>query len=403
MLRDTRLLVDLDLISHNLRELRAFLDETAAKGSRAPRIAAVLKADAYGLGAKRVARLLAEEGVELLAVACLSEAIEIRRVIPDIDILVMGHCPSGQFPDLVKNNIIATIFDANQARALSRAAIEAGTRARAHVKIDSGMNRLGIKTGPDALGILLAIAAEPGIDIDGIFTHLALDDEGSDRLQFSRFMGLVAEAEARGLRFRCRHVCDSIGLARYPEFHLDLVRPGAMLWGVVPNRAPLLDGRDFRLPLSFRSRISRLRSIEGGEGVGYDFSWKAPAEGALLATVPAGYADGYPRNLSNVGEVLIRGRRAPVVGLVCMDQLTVDASRVPGVSEGDEVLLFGAGEGGGIDSGIPLLETSRLASTNRNDLIASISRRVPRVYRRDGLDAGHVDYVLGEETLHDQG
>ncbi|HUX41610.1 MAG TPA: alanine racemase [Rectinemataceae bacterium] len=402
MLRDTRLLVDLDLIAHNLRELRALLDSGPPIGGKAPRIAAVLKADAYGLGATRVASLLADEGVDLLAVACLSEAIEIRRVLRDMDILVMGHSPSDQFPELVRHNIIATIFDETQARALSRAALAIGRRARVHAKIDSGMNRLGIKTGSDALGILLAIAGEPGLDVEGIFTHLALDNEDSDRLQFSRFMELVDGAQARGLRFRYRHVCDSIGLARYPEFRLDLVRPGAILWGIVPNRAPLLDGRDFRLPLSFRSRISRLRTLDAGEGVGYDFSWKAPRGGALLATVPAGYADGYPRNLSNVGEVLIRGRRAPVVGLVCMDQLTVDASSVPGVAEGDEVLLFGAGEGGGIDSGIPLLETSKLASTNRNDLIASISRRVPRVYRRDGRGAGHVDYVLGEETLHDQ-
>lgn len=402
MLRDTRLLVDLDLIAHNLRELRALLDSAPPRGGKGPRIAAVLKADAYGLGARRVASLLAGEGVDLFAVACLSEAIEIRRALPDIDILVMGHSPSDQFPALVRNDIIATIFDEAQARALSRATLDAGRRARVHVKIDSGMNRLGIKTGPDALRILLAVAGEPGLDVEGIFTHLALDNEESDRLQFSRFMELVDGAQARGLRFRYRHVCDSIGLARYPEFRLDLVRPGAILWGVVPNRAPLLDGRDFRLPLSFRSRITRLRPLEAGEGVGYDFSWKAPAGGALLATLPAGYADGYPRNLSNVGEVLIRGTRAPVVGLVCMDQLTVDASAVPGVAEGDEVLLFGAGEGGGIDSGIPLLETSKLASTNRNDLIASISRRVPRVYRRYGRDAGHVDYVLGEETLHDQ-
>ena len=163
-------------------------------------------------------------------------------------------------------------------------------------------------------------------------------------------------------------------------------------------KAPLLEGRGFRLPLSFRSRITRLRRLEPGEGVGYDYSWKAPAGGALLATVPAGYADGYPRCLSNSGEVLVGGKRAPVVGLVCMDQLTIDASSVPEASEGDEVILFGAGDDGGIDSGIPLLETSKRASTNRNELLVSISRRVPRVYHRSHRPAGHVDYLLGEET-----
>ena len=401
VLRDTRLLVDLDLISHNLQELRAFLDETAPKGAMGPRIAAVLKADAYGLGAGRVALHLAARGVDLFAVACLSEAIELRRLLPDADILVMGHSPTGQFPELVENRIIATIFDERQAEALSRSALEAGTRARVHVKIDSGMNRLGIKTGPEALGTMLSIAGQSGLEVEGIFTHLALDSSDSDRLQVARFMALVAAAEIRGLRFRYRHVCDSIGLARYPEFHLDLVRPGAILWGVAPGKAPLLADRDFRLALSFRTRVSRLRAVGPGEGVGYDFTWKAPPEGALVATLPAGYADGYPRNLSNVGEVLIRGVRAPVVGLVCMDQLTVDASAVPGVAEGDEAILFGSDESGRIDSGIPLLEAASWASTNRNELIASISRRVPRVYRREGRDAGHVDYVLREDTIHD--
>ncbi len=313
----------------------------------------------------------------------------------------MGHTPSHQYGEVVKHRVICTIFDEVQADALSKLALGAGMKARVHIKIDSGMNRLGIKTGKGAIETLERIASKPGLDVEGIFSHLALKDEVTDRLQFSRFMALVDEAGARGIRFRHRHVCDSIGLARYPEFRLDLVRPGAILYGVVPMKAPLLAGREFRLPFSFRSRITRLRRLDAGEGVGYDHSWQAPSGGALLATVPAGYADGYPRCLSNAGEVLLRGRRAPVVGLVCMDQLTVDASAIPDAVEGDEVLLFGSGADAGIDSGIPLLETATRASTNRNELIASISRRVPRVYHRSGRPAGHADYILAEES-HDE-
>jgi len=403
MLRDTRVLVDLDVVEDNLAELAAFLDATAPAGAARPRIAAVLKADAYGHGALRVAECLLGRGVDLLAVSCLTEALELRRRLPEVDLLVMGHTPESGFRELLRNRITCTIYDEFQAAALSRAALAEGRKAVVHVKIDSGMNRLGIKTGPGALATLKAIASLRGLETEGIFTHLALESEASDRAQFARFSALVDEAAAIGLRFRYRHVCDSIGLARYPEFRLDLVRPGAILYGVVPKTAPLLASRKFGLPLSFRSRITRLRRLEQGEGVGYDYTWKAPAAGALVATVAAGYADGYPRCLSNVGEVLLRGRRAPVVGLVCMDQLNIDASAVPGAAEGDEVILFGAGPGADIDSGIPLLETAFRAGTNRNELLVSISRRVPRVYHRSGRPVGHVEYLLGEESRDDRG
>ena len=402
MLRDTRLLVDLDAIAHNIGRLVAFLDATAPAGTRRPRLACVLKADAYGLGARRVAGLLVESGIDLLAVACLTEAVELRRRFGETDIFVMGHVPTAQFGAVVENRIIATVFDESQAAALSEAARDSGTRARIHIKVDSGMNRLGIKTGPGAAAQVARIASFPGLAVEGIFTHLALENETSDRLQFSRFTSLLDEAETLGCAVGSRHVCDSIGLARYPEFRLDLVRPGAILFGVPPQNSPLLEGWDFRLPLSFRSRITRLRRLVAGEGVGYDCTWKAPEGGALVATVCAGYGDGYPRSLSNLGEVLVRGSKAPVIGLVCMDQLNLDLSSIPGAAEGDEVVLFGSAGDGGLDSGIPLLETSRKAATNRNELLASISRRVPRVYRRAGASAGHVDYVLGEETYGDR-
>lgn len=396
MLRSTRLEVDLDLVAHNFTELKRFLSETAPAGSSPPRIATVLKADAYGLGAIRVAETLLAAGAELLAVACLPEALELRRTFPDADILVMGHTPNEYLERAARKRVVTTLFEYEQAKVLSDAAKQLGIRARVHLKVDTGLNRLGLKPGSESVELVERMALLPGIVLEGAFSHLALDSAESDRRQFELFSAFLAELEARGVEFAYRHVCDSIGLARYPEYRLDLVRPGALLYGVPPMRAPLLDPYDLRLPLAFKTRISRVRRLGAGEGVGYDFSWRAPENGALLATLPVGYADGYRRCLSNKAEVLLRGRRVPVVGLVMMDQLTVDCSSVPEAREGDEVLLWGAGPGGGIDSGLPLLEVARWADTNRNELIASIGRRVPRVYTRGGRSAGEVDYLLGE-------
>lgn len=357
--------------------------------------AVVLKADAYGLGAVPVARVLLREGAEMLAVACLPEAVQLRRAYPDARILVMGHTPDEYFPDAVRERVTCAIFDFGQAAALSAAAARAGATAMAHVKVDTGMNRLGLKpglftpgTGPGSAAELLArMAALPALELEGIFTHLALNDQASDAAQFALFTRLVDDAAALGVRFAIRHVCDSIGSMRYPEYRLDMVRPGAVMYGVTPLNTPLTASADIRTPFRFSTRISRLRPLAAGEGVGYDYTYRAPLGGALLATLPVGYADGYKRCMSNVASVLVRGTRAPVVGLVCMDQCTADVSGVPGVEEGDEVVLLG--------EGIPVLEMAGWAGTNRNEVLCSIGRRVSRVYSEGGRVVAESDCAPG--------
>lgn len=391
MIRCTRLEVDLDSITHNFREAKKMLEAgPAASDGRSPRFAAVLKANAYGMGAVAVAPELLAAGADMLAVACLPEAVELRRSLsqayPQARILVMGHTPSEYFPAAIQNRITLTVFDLAQANALSEAAMAAKATAKVHIKVDTGMNRLGLKPDSGTACMLLSMAELPSIELEGIFTHLALDSRESDERQFALFERVVGEAEARGLHFPLKHVCDSIGLMRYPEYRLDMVRAGALLFGVKPRRTPLSDSADIRTPFALKTRISRLRRIEEGEGVGYDSTFRASAGGALLATLPIGYADGYPRCLSNKAQVLIRGVRAPVVGLICMDQLTVDASAVPGAAEGDEVLLLG--------EGIGVQEVSDWAGTNRNEIISAISRRVPRVYYKGGSPVSEVDYLL---------
>ena len=390
MLRSTRLEVDLDLLAHNVRVTRRLLAEGPAARDGGPvRLAAVLKADAYGLGARSCAEVFLREGADLLAVACLPEAVELRRAFPDAPILVMGHTPTEYLERAVREGITPSIFDLEQGRELSRAARSLGTRAAAHVKVDTGMNRLGLKPGADTPDLLERLASLPALRLEGIFTHLALRSRDSDRAQAALFERVIREAGERGVRFPLRHACDSIGFLRYPEFRMDLIRAGAILYGVKPQRTPLAEAADIRTPFALRTRISRVRPLAPGENVGYDDSFAAPAGGGMLATLPVGYADGYRRCFSNRARVLVRGVPAYVVGLVCMDQCTVDVSGVPDAAEGDEVLLLGSGPEGEV----PVADLADWAGTNRNEILCSLGRRLPRVYSRSGAPAGETDYL----------
>ena len=269
--------------------------------------------------------------------------------------------------------------------------------ATVHIKMDTGMNRLGIKPDGDTTALLLAIASLPSIEMEGIFTHLALCSRESDEAQVALFRTVLADAANAGLRFKLAHVCDSIGMMRYPEYRMDMVRAGAVLFGVTPLNTPISDSIDIRVPFALRTKISRLRQLKPGEGVGYDYTWRAPAEGALLATLPIGYADGYKRCMANKASVMIRGEKAPVVGLVCMDQCTVDVSAVPGVREGDDVLLLGRSAG----ESIPILDVASWGATNRNEILCALGRRVPRIYSMNGKACAERDYVLGGEIEYE--
>ncbi len=394
MMRTTRYEVDLDSIAHNVKVVRNLLSQPGAQAM--PRLASVLKADAYGLGAIHTAGVLLRAGVDMLAVACMPEALELRERYPDAPLFIMGHTPDEYLETAVNKKIALTVFDLHQSRIVSAAAKKNGTRATVHVKIDTGMNRLGIKPDGDTTALLLAIASLPSIEPEGIFTHLALCDRKSDEAQVALFRSVLADAADAGLRFRLAHVCDSIGMMRYPEFRMDMVRAGAVLFGVTPLNTPISDSIDIRVPFALRTKISRLRELKPGEGVGYDHTWRAPPEGALLATLPIGYADGYRRCMANKASVVVRGEKAPVVGLVCMDQCTIDVSGVPKATEGDDVLLLGQAAG----ESVPVLDVASWGGTNRNEILCAIGRRVPRIYCMNGKTYAERDYVLGRETVY---
>ena len=363
---DTRILVDLDRIAGNMRAVRDMAGPGVA-------VAAVVKADAYGHGAVAVAPTLMENGAAMLAVANLKEALALKEAYPQYPVFIMGPTPDRLLPLVVEHGIIQTVDSLHQAQVLSRLAREQGRSAAIHIKYDTGFHRLGFPAGPESLEEIRKACSLPGIDAQGFFSHLALKDDASNEAQFSAFMEAADALEQMGCRFRFRHIADSISGVDDPQYRLDMIRTGALLYGLKGFHRGKLD---IRQALTFRTRISHISQVRKGEGVSYDYVWTAPAD-TRVGTLPFGYADGYPRNLGcGKGAVVIRGKRVPIVGVLCMDQCMVDLTEVPEAQVGDEVIIYGDGSDGTLD----IQEVSQLAGTNKNEIVARLTARPPRIY-----------------------
>jgi len=286
-------------------------------------------------------------------------------------VLILGLCGKVQLVKAIAANMLLTVFSEDYAKTVIEAAQAAGKKARAHIKIETGLNRLGMSpaTAADAIVRIL----ESGmVEAEGLFTHLALRDKVSDRRQIDLLTGVRDELAARGINIPMTHALDSIGMVRYPEDHLDAVRTGAWLYGVYPRG--YAHPEESKLTLTVKTRIAQLHSVSAGECLGYDESHPLSRD-SVIATLAAGYIDGYPRQNSK-GEVEICGKRAPVAGLVCMDQMMVDVTDIPEAKPGGEVILLGGGIG--VD------EYAGWANLNRNESLARTGRRVPRVYMENG-------------------
>jgi alanine racemase len=263
-LRDTWVEIDIDCLISNLFEMKKIITKNT-------RIAAVLKANAYGHGAVRTAQVLVENGVDMLAVACLTEALELRKKLDKASILIMGYTADEYLCTAIKNKITLTIFSLEQAQLISDLAKSLGMISKVHIKIDSGFNRIGMKPAEDTKRIIACIDRLENVEVEGIFTHLALTDTHSDKKQFELFMKVIKELEYEGVHIPIKHVCDSIGMVRYPDYHLDMVRVGAFLYGVRPTGFDNPSVKT-KMPLTFKTKIVQIKEIEKGEGVGYDFT-----------------------------------------------------------------------------------------------------------------------------------
>ncbi len=335
------------------------------------RLICVLKADAYGLGAPMVAKRLRQEGARFFAVASFNEAEEVRRAVPDAEVLLLGLAGEEQLLRAIRADMLLTVFTQAYAERVVRAAQKAGKPARVHVKAETGLNRIGF--APEAVLPAIRQMQESGlITVEGLFTHLALRNADDDAVQIAKFRAVAEEVRAAGINVPMVHMCDSIGMVRYPDQHLDAVRTGAWLYGVCPRRYE--HPEECRLTMTVRTRVAQLHRVPAGEMVGYDEDHPLDHD-ALVATLSCGYIDGYPR-LNGKGFVEIRGKRAPVVGLVCMDQMMVDVTDVPECAEGDVATLLGCSIG--VD------EYADVASLNRNESLARTGRRVPRIYLENG-------------------
>ena len=377
LLRTTRAEVYLDNIEHNLLSFKETMDP-------AVKIAAVVKANGYGHDIVKVTELLLENSVDCIAVATLQEAAQLRKNFPRANLLVMGYTPDDQLAYAVDNSITLTVFSLEQCRILSRRAQEAKVTAYVHVKIDTGFNRLGYSNHDFALAEITAINKLPGVEIEGIFSHLALNSPETDEEQYQRLMDLVYNLESAGVHIPIKHICDSIGAVAYPQYHMDMVRMGALLYGYCSRKTSF----ELKPAMTLRTQVSMLKTIQAGEGVSYSFLYKA-AGNTKIATIPIGYADGLPRNSWKHGHVMINGKPAKFAGLPCMDQCMVDVTNHPDIAVGDEVILFG----GSGDNMLSLNDLSKWCETNKNELLTRISLRVPRVYFKNGEIKEVVDYL----------
>lgn len=370
--RPTRAEVNLASLRHNLRVV-----QRAAKGAK---VWGVLKADGYGHGAPAVARTLERAGIDGLCVALLEEGVELRDAGIVAPILVMGGYYGQSWRELVERGLTPVVYDVGQIEAIAREVrFGGGEPVGVHVKVDTGMGRLGCSVR-ETSRLAEAIAASPEVRIDGLMTHLACadaDELGATDEQLARFDEATRRVREAGLEPGLRHAANSAALLRSERARLDVVRPGIALFGVSP-RAGLAP--ELRPVMRVRTEIVALRDVAPGEAVGYGWTWRAERP-SRIATIPMGYADGLSRMLSNRGAVLVRGRRAPIVGTVSMDLTMIDVSDHEGVTLRDEAVVLGSQEGALGRDAIGADEIADATGTIAWDVLTHVSRRVPRFYR----------------------
>ncbi|MGL4209653.1 MAG: alanine racemase [Candidatus Adiutrix sp.] len=352
-------------IKQNIQNIKTIL-------SPHTKLCAVVKADGYGHGAVLIAKEAISAGAEYLAVAMASEAMVLRESGLTAPILMMGYSPPEYGEKLIEGNFTQSIFNLKQAQALNTVAQIRGQSAKVHLKIDTGMGRLGVSP-EKAANLACEVAQLPNIELEGVFTHFATADMGDKTLalkQFSAFEGAILEIEKKGLKIPLKHCANSAATLDLPQTHLDMVRCGIIIYGLWPSSEtsrPIL----LQPAMSLKTIVTQLKNVPTGTSLSYGATYVTTSP-ARIATLNIGYADGWSRKLSGVASIVIRGQRAPLVGRICMDQCLADVSHIAGVAEGDEVLLFGP----------PLLPVEEVAShleTINYEIVCMVGKRVPRI------------------------
>lgn len=375
--------INLDNLAHNMRETRRIVNKDT-------KITAVIKADGYGHGAISIGQTLLDNGANRFAVATLSEAIQLRSSFLDIEIMVLGYTPNDLVKDIISNNIIQTVYTIEQARLFSKVALELNQKMTIHIKIDSGMNRLGMQDNQKTIDSILEMSKLEGLIVEGIFTHFAMADEVDKEYtnkQVKIYKKIVDALEKEGLNIPLKHVSNSAAIIDMPELNMDMVRAGIMLYGLYPSEYVNHENVNLKEVMCLKAKISQVKEIPKGTGISYGLSYKCDKD-SLVATLPIGYADGLTRMLSGKASVVVNGVIVPIIGNICMDQCIIDVTGLD-VNIGDEVVLFGGND----SNGISIDSVSNLLNTINYEIVCMINKRVPRVYIKDNKKRYFKDYL----------
>lgn len=376
--------IDLDNLANNMREIRRITDKNA-------QVTAVIKADGYGHGAKYIAQTLLENGADRFAVAVLDEGLELRRYGIKVPILVLGYTQPERAKAIVEYDIEQAVYSYELAKALSEEAVKQNKEVKIHIKLDTGMGRIGLRADESAIDCIKEIYKLPNVTIEGMFTHFAIADEKDKTFteeQFSKFMWVANRLEEEGIKIRLKHCGNSATIIDLPKMHLDMVRAGIILYGLAPSQDVELDKINLKQVMSLKVRITHVKEINSGESVSYGRKFIASKK-SKIASLPIGYADGYTRMLSGKAEALVNGIRVPVVGRICMDQCMIDVTGIEDVKVGDEVVLFGEQKG----SFISIDEIAQKLGTINYEIVCMIGKRIPRVYIKEGKVVDIVNFI----------
>ena len=363
----TEAVVSLSAIEHNINNIRSRLGDGVE-------IMAVLKGDGYGHGEKGIYPTLKKCGVERYAVAVWEEGASLRKAGAVEPILLLGDTCDGQLENLIKFNLTPTIFSLDTAQKLNLLAKWSGVVQPIHIKIDTGMSRIGFSADESSIPVIKKINEMRNLRITGAFTHFSRADEKDGKCakqQFERYLNMISMLQAEGVEIPCKHVANSPAILLRPETQLNAVRAGDILFGLCPIDEQDWENENFRQVMSWYTYVAMVKTVPSGTEVGYGGTFVTKRQ-TKIATIPVGFADGYSRKLSNIGKVMINGEEAPIIGRICMDQFMVDVTDIEKVKRGDTVAL--------LNDKLSVLWMADLLDANVDEIVCGISKRVPRIY-----------------------
>ena len=372
--------IDLDAFKYNLGNIRKLLKNNE-------KICGIVKADAYGHGSVEIARTLEENGVEYLAVSRAEEAMELRRKQLELPILILGYTPKERFRDILRNDVMFTVYSIEAARELNRVGEELEMDAKVHIKIDTGMNRLGFKVNEESIQQIKEISEMHRINIKGMFTHFATADETDKSFtnkQGERFRYMVKRLEEEGVKIPMLHSANSAAIVDCDDLKFDMVRAGIIMYGCYPSNEIMTERMPLKPVMTIKTRVSHIKEIEAGEAISYGCAYTA-TEKERIATLAIGYADGFVRGRKDP-KVCINGKYYEVVGRICMDQCMIKVGMNDDVNVGDEAVIFGNG-------GVSISEFAGDCGTIAHEIMCNISRRIPRVFIENEKIIKYDDYL----------